>query len=136
MGLSGDMYREHILDHYKHPRNFGALDEADVDHEDDNPLCGDQIRVQLVLDSDDRVADARFSGKGCAISQAAASMFTEWAKGKTLAEIEARTTEDQVEMMGIRLSPIRVKCAVLSLMVAKSGIQLHEVDESGEEHGS
>lgn len=129
MGLSSEMYREHILDHYKNPRNFGELEEPDVDHEDDNPLCGDKIRVQFKLNSHDRVEDVRFSGIGCAISQAAASMFTEWTKGKTLKEIADRTTEDQTEMLGIRLSPIRVKCAVLSVMVAKGGIQLHGVDK-------
>jgi nitrogen fixation NifU-like protein len=132
MSLSGEMYREHILDHYKNPRNQGALEDADVEHDGDNPLCGDQIKVQLKLGSDGRVEDARFSGKGCAISQAAASMFTEWAKGKTLEDIEERTAEDQVEMMGIRLSPVRVKCAILSLMVAKGAIQLYRATQEGE----
>jgi nitrogen fixation protein NifU and related proteins len=114
-----DFYRDYILDHYRHPRNFGDLARADAQAEDLNPLCGDQIRIQLKVD-DGVVSDVRFSGKGCAISQAAASMLTERVKGMRLTEI-ARLTKDAVlEDVGIGISPTRMKCAMLGLRVLKS----------------
>ena len=114
-----DFYRDYILDHYRSPRNFGHLDHVDVSAEDLNPLCGDQIRMELQLEGD-TVKDVRFSGKGCAISQASASMLTEAIKGKTLAEVATLPKEAVLENVGIGISPTRMKCAMLGLKVLKS----------------
>jgi nitrogen fixation protein NifU and related proteins len=114
-----DFYRDYILDHYRHPRNFGSLERADVEAEDLNPLCGDQIRIELKLD-DGVVSDVRFSGKGCAISQASASMLTERVKGMKLADIAKLSKDVVLEDVGIGISPTRMKCAMLGLRVLKS----------------
>ncbi|HZV76397.1 MAG TPA: SUF system NifU family Fe-S cluster assembly protein [Candidatus Babeliales bacterium] len=114
-----DFYRDYILDHYRHPRNFGSLDRFDAQAEDLNPLCGDQIRMQLKLD-DGVVSDVRFSGKGCAISQAAASMLTERIKGMKLSEIAKLSKDVVLEDVGIGISPTRMKCAMLGLRVLRS----------------
>ena len=116
-----DMYREVILDHYKNPRRRGTLDPADISYEDDNPLCGDRIRIDLRVDDDERIVDAAFSGQGCAISQASASMLMEEIVGKTLAEVKSMSREDILDMLGIELGPVRLKCALLSLKVLKVG---------------
>jgi len=116
-----DMYREFILDHYKSPRFHGVLDNADITYEDDNPLCGDVIRIDLRVNEDNRVVDAAFSGQGCAISQASASMLMEEIQGKTLDEIKEYTRDDILEMLGIELGPVRLKCAMLALKVLKVG---------------
>lgn len=116
-----DMYREVILDHYKNPRNFGTLDPADISYEDDNPLCGDKIRIDLRLDENNRIKEAAFSGHGCAISQASASMLTEEILGKTLDEVKQFGKEKILELLGIELGPVRLKCALLSLKVLKAG---------------
>lgn len=116
-----DLYRELILDHYKHPHNYGTLDPADISYEDDNPLCGDRIRIDLRLDDQGRVSEVRFSGKGCAISQASASMLTDEIKGKTLDELRKFSKEDLLDLLGVPLSPVRLKCALLSLKVLKAG---------------
>ena len=114
-----DFYRDYILDHYRNPRNFGNLARFDVEAEDLNPLCGDQIRIQLKLD-DGVVSDVRFSGKGCAISQASASMLTERIKGMKLADVAKLSKEVVLEDVGIGISPTRMKCAMLGLRVLKS----------------
>jgi nitrogen fixation NifU-like protein len=114
-----DFYRDYILDHYRNPRNFGSLERADVEAEDLNPLCGDQIRMQLELD-DGVVRDVRFSGRGCAISQASASMLTERVKGMKLADIAKLSKDVVLEDVGIGISPTRMKCAMLGLRVLKS----------------
>ena len=116
-----DFYRELILDHYKNPRNKGTLDPHDISYEDDNPLCGDRIRIDLRVDDANRVTDVAFTGRGCAISQASASLLTESIKGKTLDEIKQIGKEDILEMLGIELGPVRLKCALLSLKVLKAG---------------
>ncbi|MCS6962757.1 Fe-S cluster assembly sulfur transfer protein SufU [Thermoflexus sp.] len=116
-----DLYREIILDHYENPRNYGELPDADISYEDDNPLCGDRIRMDLKV-QDGRIVDVRFSGKGCAISQASASMLTERIKGATVEEARRLTREDILEMLGIPLGPARIKCALLSLKVLKAGL--------------
>lgn len=116
-----DMYREIILDHYKNPRNYGRLEPADITYEDDNPLCGDRIRIDIRLDDDNCVKEVAFSGKGCAISQASASMLTEEIVGKSLDEIKKIDKEHVLEMLGIQLGPTRLKCALLSLKVLKAG---------------
>ncbi|MCA9996544.1 MAG: iron-sulfur cluster assembly scaffold protein [Anaerolineales bacterium] len=114
-------YREQIIDLYEHPLNHGTLTEADFSYEEDNPLCGDLIRIDVRLGSDNRVAEVAWSGEGCAISQAAASLLTEEIKGKTLAEIRNFSKETLLELVGIPLSMARVKCALLSLKVLKAG---------------
>lgn len=116
------MYREVILDHYKHPRNQGKLDPADFSFEDDNPLCGDRIRIDVRVGEDNKVADVKFSGQGCAISQASASMLTEHIMGKSLDEVKQLSKDDILEMLGIELGPVRLKCALLSLKVLKAGV--------------
>jgi nitrogen fixation NifU-like protein len=117
-----DMYREIILDHYKNPRHYGKLEPADISFEDDNPLCGDRVRIDIRLDEASRVKEVAFSGKGCAISQASASMLAESAVGKTLDELKQLDKEHVMEMLGIELGPTRVKCALLALKVLKAGI--------------
>lgn len=114
-----DFYRDYILDHYRHPRNFGRLEHFDVEAEDLNPLCGDQIRMELKLD-DGVVSDVRFSGKGCAISQASASMLTERVKGMKLSDVAKLAKDVVLEDVGIGISPTRMKCAMLGLRVLKS----------------
>jgi nitrogen fixation protein NifU and related proteins len=113
-----DFYRENILDHYKNPRNSGHLDHPTATAEGVNPLCGDELSVELEID-DGVVQDVRFNGHGCAISQAAASMISDVAKGKTVAEVRALGSEDVLEELGIPLSPIRLKCALLSVNVLR-----------------
>lgn len=114
-----DFYRDYILDHYRQPRNFGHLEHADAEAEDLNPFCGDQIRMQLKVD-DGVVTDVRFSGKGCAISQASASMLTERIKGMRLADVAKLSKDVVLEDVGIGISPTRMKCAMLGLRVLKS----------------
>ena len=116
-----DLYRDLILDHYRNPRNQGSLEPHDFSYEDENPLCGDKIRIDVRLDDQQRVSEVAFTGRGCAISQASASLLTEHIKGKSLAELKALTKEDLLELLGIDLGPVRLKCALLSLKVLKAG---------------
>jgi len=115
-----DFYKEYILDHYRNPRNFGHLEHPTAQAEDLNPLCGDKIAMELSVGSDGKIDDVRFSGKGCAISQASASMLTESLKGKTLEEVAQLSHDVVLENVGIGISPTRMKCAMLGLKVAKS----------------
>jgi nitrogen fixation protein NifU and related proteins len=117
--LMDDFYRDYILDHYRHPRNFGQLEHPDAEAEDLNPLCGDEIRMQLKVD-DGVISDVRFSGKGCAISQASASMLTEAVKGMKLADVATLSKDVVLDNVGIGISPTRMKCAMLGLRVLKS----------------
>jgi len=119
--MSSDIYKDIILDYYRHPRNFGDLPDPDVRAKDSNPLCGDVIEMQLRI-KDGKIDDLRFKGRGCAISQASASMLTELAKGKTLDEIKALSKEDVLNMLGIDPGPTRIKCALLGLKVIKLGV--------------
>ena len=122
-----DFYREFILDHYKNPHNFGELPDATHQYHDTNPLCGDEITMYLKVGAGDRVEDVRFAGKGCAISQASASILTDEVKGKTLDELKAIDREHVLENLGITLTPARLKCALLSLKALKgSAWGLHE----------
>jgi len=116
-----DLYRELILDHYKNPRRAGLLDSADIDYEDDNPVCGDSIHLTLRVDENDIVTDVGWEGHGCAISQASASMLYDTLVGKSLDEIRSVAKEDVLEMLGVELGPVRLKCALLSLKVLKAG---------------
>ena len=102
-----DLYRQNILDHYQNPRNFGTLEHPDISAEDSNPLCGDEIRIDLLV-KDGVIEDVRFSGKGCSISRAAASMLTEEIRGKTLEEVKRIGKDDVLEMLGIELGPVRL----------------------------
>jgi len=122
--MSSEIYKDIILDYYRNPRNFGDLPEPDVRAKDSNPLCGDIIEMQLKF-KDGRVEDIRFKGKGCAISQASASMLTEQVKGKTLDEIKALGKADVLELLGIDPGPTRIKCALLGLKVLKLGVYAH-----------
>jgi nitrogen fixation NifU-like protein len=114
-----DFYKEYILDHYRNPRNFGHLDAPDAVAEDLNPLCGDKIRVEMTF-KDGKVDDIKFSGGGCAISQASMSMLTESVKGETLETVAKLPIESVLENVGIGISPARMKCATLGLKVLKS----------------
>ena len=116
-----DFYRENILDHYRNPRNAGKLEDATHSHEEDNPLCGDVIRIDLHVNNEDVIDRVAFSGKGCAISQASASMLTEMIEGKTLDEAKKINKDDILEALGIEIGPVRMKCALLSLKVLKAG---------------
>src|SRR5215212_4957894 len=108
-----DLYRENILDHYKQPRNWGELPDADLEFEDSNPLCGDELRVQLKLGDDGKIADIAFSGQGCAISQASASLASEEVKGMTPDELLKLDRDFILELLGIDISATRLKCALL-----------------------
>ena len=133
--MDDSYYREQIIDLYEHPLNHGTLAEADFSYEEDNPLCGDLIRIDVRLGNDNRVAEVAWSGEGCAISQAAASLLTEEIKGKTLAEIRNFPKETLLELVGIPLSMARVKCALLSLKVLKAGAYgLPDPNEMRSEH--
>jgi nitrogen fixation NifU-like protein len=114
-----DFYKEYILDHYRNPRNFGQLEHPDATAEDLNPLCGDKIRFDLKIE-DGKVTDVKFSGKGCAISQASASMLGESIKGQSLEDVARLPLETVLENVGIGISPARMKCATLGLKVLKS----------------
>ena len=121
MGEWDELYRENILDHYKHPRNRGTLEHPDITYEDANPLCGDQLRIDLAVE-DGKIAQIRHSGHGCSISQAAASMLCERMEGRPLEEVKQLTRDDVLEMLGIELGPVRLKCALLALKTLKAGV--------------
>ncbi|HEU5373860.1 MAG TPA: SUF system NifU family Fe-S cluster assembly protein [Ktedonobacteraceae bacterium] len=121
--MSMDYYREYILDHYRNPRNYGTLEQPDAHAEDSNPLCGDQLAIDLRIE-DDRVAEVRFKGRGCAISQASASMLSEMIEGHTVEEVVKLGKEDVLDALGISISPARTKCAFLSLRVLHRSLAL------------
>lgn len=120
-----DMYREYILEHYRHPHNFGTLEDFSFEAEGVNPLCGDELKVQVRLDADRKVEALRFSGHGCAISQASMSILSDEILGKSIDEVAALTKDDVLELVGIELSPVRLKCALLGLVVTKMGLHEH-----------
>jgi nitrogen fixation protein NifU and related proteins len=115
-----DLYREYILEHYKRPHNWGELADPDLEFEDLNPLCGDELKVQIKLDADRRVEQVAFSGHGCAISQAAASMVSDELRGKSVDELVQLDKDFVLDLLGIDISATRMKCALLSLKVVKS----------------
>jgi nitrogen fixation NifU-like protein len=117
-----DLYLDNIIDHGQNPRNFGdPLDPADIDYEDDNPFCGDYLHLTAQLGDDGRVQHVSWEGHGCTISQASASMLGEAMIGKTLDELKSFDRQELLDMLGIQLSPTRLKCALLSLKVLKAG---------------
>jgi len=119
---SADIYREIILDYYRNPRNYGKIENPDISKHDSNPLCGDELEMHINI-KDNKVSDVKFSGKGCAISQASASMLTELIMGKDFDYVKKLTKEDILENLGLPdLGPARIKCALLSLKVLKYGI--------------
>ena len=126
-----DLYREIIIDRYKNPQYRGHLDPNDIHFEDDNPLCGDHIEITLRVDSDGKVTDGRFDGKGCAISQSSADLLIESVIGKSVEEIKQMTKQNILDMLGIELGPVRLKCALLSLKVLKAGV--YGLGESSDE---
>jgi nitrogen fixation NifU-like protein len=121
-----DLYRDEILEHYREPHNFGTLEAPDASHEGHNPLCGDRITMMLTIDSAGKIGEVAFSGRGCAISQASASMLTDEIKGRPLAEVEQMTNQDILDLLGIEISPARLKCALLSLDTLQRALEGHE----------
>ena len=120
------MYRQQILDHYKNPRNYGEIEDATYTHTGENPMCGDTIEMDVVLDDDEETIEAvAFRGDGCAISQASASMFSEQLQGMSLEELQEKDRDDIIDMLGVDISPMRVKCAVLVEKVAQDGADIY-----------
>ena len=123
-GEFDQLYRELILDHYKNPRNHGLLQSADASAEGQNPLCGDEISVSVRIGDGDVIEGVGFEGRGCAISQAATSMLTDLVKGKSADEVAAMPKEELLDELGIPLTPVRLKCALLGLSTLK--LALHK----------
>lgn len=129
-----DLYREVIIERNKNPQFKGELDPHDFSYSDENPLCGDSIRIDLRMGADGKVAEAAFSGHGCAISQASADLLVESVIGKTLDEIKALNKQNVLDNLGIELGPVRLKCALLPLKVVKASVYgMGEVLETDEE---
>ena len=136
MGEFDQLYRELILDHYKNPRNHRVLDPADARAEGQNPLCGDEITLYVRLGEGDVVEEVGFEGRGCAISQAATSMLTDLVKGRTAQEIAAMPKEELLDELGIPLTPVRLKCAILGLGVLKLALHKARATPLPEEWGT
>jgi nitrogen fixation protein NifU and related proteins len=120
MSTFDDLYRENILDHYKNPRNHGEIADADAQAEGMNPLCGDEVSIFVTFaDDGETIADAKFAGRGCAISQASTSMLTELIKGRKARDVLEFDREELLEEVGIPLTPVRLKCAILGLHTLK-----------------
>ncbi len=124
------MYRQQILDHYKNPRNYGEIEDADIEHVGENPMCGDTIKMFVVLADDQETIDhVSFIGDGCAISQASASMLSGELQGMAIDDVRDMDRDDVIDLLGVDLSPMRIKCAVLAEKVAQDGIAIYEGDE-------
>lgn len=119
-----DLYAENILDHYKNPHNKGKLENASASFADSNPLCGDKIEIGIRVNENGVIEDVGFTGEGCAISQASASLLTDEILGKTVAEVKALPNEKVYELLGVPLTTNRVKCALLSLVALKKALAL------------
>jgi len=120
------MYRQQILDHYKNPRNYGEIEDATFTHVGENPMCGDTIEMDVVLDDDEETIEhVAFRGDGCAISQASASMLSEELKGMSIENLQKMDRDDIIDMLGVDISPMRVKCAVLAEKVAQDGAEIY-----------
>jgi len=128
-----DLYREVIIERYKSPQYRGELNPHDISFEDENPLCGDHIRIDLRVDSQGNVTEAAFSGHGCAISQASADLLLESVIGKSIDDVKHLSKQDVLDLLGIELGPVRLKCALLSLKVLKGGAYGLGSGEAGDE---
>jgi nitrogen fixation NifU-like protein len=117
-----DLYRDEILEHYRRPHNFGTLPRPDASQEGSNPLCGDRITLMLAIADDGRITDVAFTGRGCAISQASASMLTDELRGMLVADADRLTNQDVLDLLGIEISPARLKCALLSIDTLKRAL--------------
>jgi nitrogen fixation protein NifU and related proteins len=117
-----DLYRDEILEHYRNPHNFGTLDAPDASSEGANPLCGDRITLMLGISDGGVIEEVAFTGRGCAISQASASMLTDEIKGKPLDEIARLGRQDVLDSLGVEISPARLKCALLSLQTLREAL--------------
>ena len=126
--MNFNMYQENILDHYEHPYHRGTLAQPTLAYRDLNPLCGDEVCVQARIDEQNRVVEAYFDGQGCVISLAAASMLMEAVEGKTLDAVKAMSRQDMLELLGIPLTAMRVKCAMLPLRTLEKAIRLYEAE--------
>ncbi|MFB6103999.1 MAG: Fe-S cluster assembly sulfur transfer protein SufU [Halobacteriaceae archaeon] len=129
--MGSDMYRQQILDHYKNPRNYGELAAPTFTHEGHNSSCGDDLRFEVALGADEEtIEDVAFTGEGCAISQASASMFSEAIKGESVDEVMAMDRDDVLDLLGVEVTPMRVKCAVLAEKVIQDGVELYRSGET------
>jgi len=124
--MGSDMYRQQILDHYRNPRNYGELEDPTFSHVGENTACGDEIEVFVALDEEERVEAVTFTGDGCAISQAAASLLSEEVRGMTIEELYDLDRDDVLELLGVEVTPMRIKCAVLAEKVIQDGAKRHE----------
>ena len=131
-GNEEEIYQEHVLDHYEDPYHKGACPAASHEHEDDNPLCGDVVKVELRIDGQGKIQEAWFSGDGCCISQASASMLMEKIEGQTVDKIKEITANEMLELFGARLTPNRQKCCLLSWRVVQSAVHAPVDDSAGE----
>jgi nitrogen fixation NifU-like protein len=138
--MSSEFYRDRIIDHYRNPRNYGSIDDAQIKVQEANPLCGDDIELYIKLDEEKKVEDIKFKGRGCALSIASASLMTELLKGKSLQELLSFTKKDLADALGIKmlgLNPARMKCALLPYKALKIGVYNHlgkRMSEEEEEH--
>jgi nitrogen fixation NifU-like protein len=126
-----DLYREIIIDHYKNPIHKGRIEKSDYTFEDENPLCGDHIQIEIKVDADQKVIDAKFEGQGCAISISAADLLLDSIIGKSVDDLKMLSKEDILDLLGIELSPVRLKCALLSLKVLKAAV--YELQEANDD---
>lgn len=129
MGMGSDMYRQQILDHYRNPRNYGELEDPTFSHVGVNTSCGDEIEMFVILE-DDEIQAVSFKGEGCAISQAAASMLLNEVKGMTLEELYDLDRDDILDLLGVEVTPMRIKCAVLAEKVLQDGAKIYEGETS------
>lgn len=130
--MDEELYKENILDHYKNPRNYGEIENPDISYFDTNPLCGDELQLQIKV-KDGKAEDVKFKGKGCSISQASASMLTEMILGQDMEEVKKIGKKEILDAVGLQLGPSRIKCALLSLKVLKAGAYGLKTEDEEEE---